>query len=317
MYTFSMENVFQKKIADIEKVINASVLMNAPQNNPEIKDYYIKNRLAYRLFHNSSGYLHMGISERAEYDERDLEVAVEEISQTIKKNNYSTILELGSGRGANSFYIAKRNPDVKITAVDLSINPLIKYKNLSNVKFIKGDFHDLGFISDQSLDLVFGIETFCHSNDKKKLFSEIHRILKPGGRLYVLDGYRTEPIYKNNIIEKSAVLVEYGMAVSKFETLDNFETEVLNSGFSMEVKVNLSQNVLPTMKGFESKAKRFFKHPLLAKITSNLFPEKFIRNSVAGYLMVPLVEQGMLFILSIFLLSINYYLIIDLNSKKT
>lgn len=54
-----------------------------------------------------------------------------------------------------------------------------------NTSFIKADFHHLP-VEDCSIDGVYTIEASCHSPDRLKLFSEIFRVLKPGG---VFAGY--------------------------------------------------------------------------------------------------------------------------------
>ena len=291
MYNYSMEDTLENRIKQIERVVSTDVLLSQTQDEPQIKDYYIKNRLAYLLFHNSNGYLHMGISANDEYQEEDLEVAVNQINQEIHKNQYADVVELGSGRGANSFYLANKNPNLTIKAVDLSTRPLAKYTSLTNIEFFNRDFHNLDFIQDESVDLAFGIETFCHSDNKEKLFSEIYRILKPEGRLFIFDGYRITKTNLNKMVEKASVLVEHGMAVNKFEVTNDIESKATTAGFTLETKEDLSMNILPTVRRFEKMAQRFFNHPKLARLISSFLSEKFIRNSVAGYLMVPLIEQ--------------------------
>ncbi len=286
-----MNQTLTDRLNQIKKVVDISGLLNKHQDNLEIKDYYNKNKIPYLLFHNYTGYLHMGISNNGQYNEKDLEVSIDEINQAIQKFKYLNIVELGSGRGANAFYIASRNPRMDIRAVDFSTSPLAKYKGLKNLKFIKGDFHDLSFLPDQSVDLIFGIETFCHSEDKIKLFSEIYRVLRPDGRLYIFDGYRTRNLYSDENIEIAAVLVEHGMAVNSFETVDVIESKAIHVGFTLQAKENLSKNVLPTMNRFERMARKFYNHPRLARIVSRFLPEKFIRNSIAGYLMASMIEQ--------------------------
>ena len=91
MYNYSMEDTLENRIKQIERVVSTDVLLSQTQDEPQIKDYYIKNRLAYLLFHNSNGYLHMGISANDEYQEEDLEVAVNQINQEIHKNQYADV----------------------------------------------------------------------------------------------------------------------------------------------------------------------------------------------------------------------------------
>jgi sterol 24-C-methyltransferase len=47
--------------------------------------------------------------------------------------------------------------------------------------FQKADFMQLPF-ADESVDAIYTIEASCHAPDKAALFSELRRVLKPGGR---------------------------------------------------------------------------------------------------------------------------------------
>lgn len=46
--------------------------------------------------------------------------------------------------------------------------------------FVKTDFMNLPF-EDESIDAIYTIEASCHAPDKTALFTELHRVLKPGG----------------------------------------------------------------------------------------------------------------------------------------
>jgi len=53
--------------------------------------------------------------------------------------------------------------------------------------------------TDDSFDIVFGKDSWIHIEDKRGLFSEIHRVLKPGGILAAGDWLRSERPYNDDM----------------------------------------------------------------------------------------------------------------------
>jgi len=103
-----------------------------------------------------------------------------------------TILDVAAGTGDFSIEAAKCNPR-KITGIDLSEKMLavgrkkiLKKKLEAVIKLVQGDCEALPF-SDNNFDAVtvgFGVRNFM--NPLKGL-KEINRVLKPGGKLVVLE----------------------------------------------------------------------------------------------------------------------------------
>ncbi|MBF0504244.1 MAG: class I SAM-dependent methyltransferase [Candidatus Omnitrophica bacterium] len=98
------------------------------------------------------------------------------------------ILEVGSGTGANLWYLAKEGFDVtgiegSKTGVERSIKRL-KEDGLS-ARVMVGDVIKLPF-EDDYFDCVVDIECIYANSygDSKKIIREIRRTLKPGGKLF-------------------------------------------------------------------------------------------------------------------------------------
>jgi arsenite methyltransferase len=116
--------------------------------------------------------------------------------------NGCNVLDLGSGTG-HDVYIAAAlaGEDGFVTGVDMTDEQLDiarKHKDAQmkrfgfkrcNVDFRKGYIEDLkeAGIEDNSQDVVISNCVVNLSPDKKKVFSEIFRVLKPGGELYFAD----------------------------------------------------------------------------------------------------------------------------------
>lgn len=110
----------------------------------------------------------------------------------LSSSQPKTILDVASGTADFALETAKLNPQ-KITGIDLSANMLsigrkkIERQHLQHIiKLIEGDCEALPF-ADNNFDAVtvgFGVRNFM--NPLKGL-SEMNRVLKPGGKLVVLE----------------------------------------------------------------------------------------------------------------------------------
>ncbi|MBP7820348.1 MAG: methyltransferase domain-containing protein [Candidatus Methanofastidiosum sp.] len=285
-------NEIDKRLKDISKIIDIDYLLNEQNTEEIVKSYYKINKLAYRVFHNKEGYLHMGISSSGKYSNNDLEVPLLEIEKYIKEGKVEKVLELASGHGANTIFLADRNPQVEFFAVDLSTKPKRKFYRFENTNFEYGDFHNLKMYENSSFDIIFIMEALCHSNNKKKVLEEMYRLLKVDGKVIIYDGYFGREYSNINDNErKASVLTSVGMAVGEFGDLREFEKEIKISGFEIFERENLSTHIIPTVKRFEKLSSFFFWNKHIGKLLKFLLPEMFVRNSISAYLMPVLLKE--------------------------
>ena len=103
------------------------------------------------------------------------------------KPGYS-ILEAGSGTGILADLVAKRFPRSHITGVEISPDQISEArKNFSetpNLEFIEGDAQSLD-LEQNSCDLVYCRYLLEHLHEPGKAISEIYRVLKPGGAIFL------------------------------------------------------------------------------------------------------------------------------------
>jgi arsenite methyltransferase len=110
------------------------------------------------------------------------------------------VLDLGSGAGTDSLVAAQMvGPEGSVVGIDMTPEMLAKARGAAaelgapNVEFIEGEAEHLPF-PDASFDVVISNGVIDLVPDKDAVFSEIHRVLVPGGRIQIADVTIQNPV---------------------------------------------------------------------------------------------------------------------------
>jgi ubiquinone/menaquinone biosynthesis C-methylase UbiE len=102
------------------------------------------------------------------------------------------ILDVGCGTGTITCAIAESFPNAHIQGIDPSHNLLNKARQLQKeqqlelLEFIQGNAYSLN-LANASIDFVYGRLLFQHLSEPSKALKEIARVLKPGGKVCLVD----------------------------------------------------------------------------------------------------------------------------------
>ena len=107
------------------------------------------------------------------------------------------VLEVGSGRGGGSSYIARYHNVANMSGVDISptaVDFCNKTYNINNLDFTVGDSEKLPF-DDNTFDVVINVESsHCYSS-MDNFLSEVKRVLKKRGSFLFCDLRRKEYLH--------------------------------------------------------------------------------------------------------------------------
>ena len=93
-----------------------------------------------------------------------------------------TVLEVGSGEGYGIMELAPK-ADYYIAVDKFNTEISSDLKKVNNIKFIQTEVPPLKGIEDNSVDFVVTFQVIEHIKNDEMFLQEIHRVLKPGGKL--------------------------------------------------------------------------------------------------------------------------------------
>jgi SAM-dependent methyltransferase len=110
------------------------------------------------------------------------------------------VLDLGSGAGTDSLVAAQMvGAQGHVTGIDMTPEMLVKARAAAaelpaaNVEFVESEAERLPF-PDESFDVVISNGVIDLIPDKDAVFSELHRVLAPGGRMQIADVTIQNPV---------------------------------------------------------------------------------------------------------------------------
>ena len=210
--------------------------MDQSTYHKNIIDYYAATENAYKDSWdlNNSLAIHYGYwDDKVKTFPESLLRMNEVMMEAAKIKSTDKVLDAGCGIGGSSIYMAEKI-GCNVTGISLSERQTLYARKFAEDKKVddKMKFEVMNYCAtyfpNESFDIVWGCESICYADDKEQFIKEAYRLLKPGGRLVVADGFVTKfgnndhPIIRNWID---------GWQVNYLESPDRFEQFMNNTGF--------------------------------------------------------------------------------------
>ena len=151
------------------------------------------------------------------------------------------VLDLGSGGGIDCFLAATQvGPSGRVIGVDMTPEMIQKARTnartvgAANVEFRMAEIENLP-VADRFIDAVVSNCVINLSPDKARVFAEIFRVLKPGGRVAISDIVTSAPL-PEAVRNDPAALVG---CIAGAPSVDDIQNHLISAGF---VKVSVAVN---------------------------------------------------------------------------
>jgi cyclopropane fatty-acyl-phospholipid synthase-like methyltransferase len=214
----------------------------------DIIEYYRRNEFGYSLWGRN---MHFGYWTK---ETKTLRQATQKFNQilaeTAQISSDDNVLDTGCGVGGSAIFLAK-TIGCKVTGITICPRQVdLAYTNAKKegvehlVEFNEMDFCNTSF-DNSTFSVVWGLESICYAESKKKYINEVFRVLNEKGRLIVADGMASRDKYEG----KDAWLMERwldGWIVNNVETPDAFQRYAYEAGFSTVKYRNVSKEVIRT-----------------------------------------------------------------------
>jgi cyclopropane fatty-acyl-phospholipid synthase-like methyltransferase len=159
------------------------------------------------------------------------------------------VLDAGCGIGGGGIWLASER-GARVFGVTLSETQLriareaaLRAGVVDRVEFRVEDYTRTS-LPDESVDVVWAHESACYAPDRRALLEEVRRVLRPGGRIVVADGFLARPprvgeFWLLEAFERGLVLPPLGSVSELLGSLREF-------GFSIERAESRLREVTPS-----------------------------------------------------------------------
>jgi arsenite methyltransferase len=168
-----------------------------------------------------------------------------------------TVLDLGSGGGIDVLLSAKRvGPAGRAYGLDMTdemldlarANPV--KAAATNVEFLKGNIEDIP-LPDASVDVIISNCVINLSTDKPAVMGEMHRVLRPGGRLGISDVVAADGLS----VDERAARGRFVGCIAGALSLSEYGDELMRAGF-VDIAIDLTHEMADEIFGANIRAKK-------------------------------------------------------------
>ena len=163
----------------------------------------------------------------------------------------ASLLDLGCGVGGPMRTMA-RDFGVHVTGININAYQIGRGRTHNRkqgldhlCRFIRADFTSLP-LADNSYDGAYEFQATCHASDRRAVYSEIYRVLKPGA-CFVGDEWCLTPVYDPANQEHQRIKrdIEVGNGLPDIESIQGVLDALSGAGFEIVLHADLASSGSP------------------------------------------------------------------------
>ena len=174
------------------------------------------------------------------------------------------VLDVASGRGRGAYLAATLYPTSKVVGVDLIEDHVrvsrLLYGGMTNLQFLQGRAENLPFHAE-TFDCLHSLESAFHF-ERVSFLREAYRVLRPGGRLAVIDFMWRSAQSREVLSTKESEIVRSIWDFEDFWSVDEYLSGARNAGFTLIAQDDWSSQVTGALQRRFSAICRLGAHPV-------------------------------------------------------
>jgi len=165
------------------------------------------------------------------------------------------LLDMGCGLGASARFAVRESSGLSIDGLTLVPWQVEQARRLAteegldgSARFFQGDYTAAPF-AEGTYDGVYAVESACHAAgyDKEDFVREAARLVKPGGRLVLADGFLKGTRKMNRLVQWCADTACRNWALETFGEIDCFTDCLKRNGFDVVRVEDISWRIAPSV----------------------------------------------------------------------
>jgi tocopherol O-methyltransferase len=224
-----------------------------PPHQQHVVDYFDQTHNDYRLLWGIDRHfsLHCGFFDTERRCHDDAVLHMNRVLTTMAGiTPGERILDAGCGIGGSALWLAAKL-GVSVVGININAKQVAQARRLAREQRLEDrlQFHVADFcatrLADEAFDVVWALESACYAENPCAFLSECRRVLRPGGRLIIADGFLTRDDLAD---DEQRVVTRWrrGWAIPGVASIARFRQWLGEAGFRDIAFRDITEHVIPS-----------------------------------------------------------------------